>query len=208
MSLANEYKGSAVFGEVRFDKTLKDKFGVEQMPTIYYLEDAENYKGVKYEGKLDFDLMVIWVQNFLINSSGDFANTNDSVKELSFDMIQKGSCSKYDSGFCLILFFDHQNFDLIKNFYQILSQRFIERPIQIFMMDTNLVCKYCVLGQNSHDSDMFLLMGKSSKFANIGKLDRIDVELAGKMIDIYLKGEILLNYKMDNEAYIFFINNL
>merc|ERR1711957_184614 len=57
-ALSKHFKGKIDFGEIRqSEKELGQRFEVAAYPTILVISDGENYKGVKYDGALNRDLL-------------------------------------------------------------------------------------------------------------------------------------------------------
>jgi len=166
MSLANDFKNNALFAEVRSDKSLERKFKITKTPAFVYVTDPANYVAEKYTGEYKKDQMSNWIQKYALKKFK--ASNTDSAAELSIDIISTGPCSKADSNFCLILFYEYSKINDVKELARELNEKFSEDPINVYILNKNSVCGTCVLGNEYNTGDVFLIRSKRNKFMGLG----------------------------------------
>jgi thioredoxin-like negative regulator of GroEL len=131
-AISKDMKGKLVFGEVRQTAPqLIKNFGVETFPSLIILTEAENYKGIRYEGPYKKDQIIKFLRDFAYNAGAKKKRASQGiVHELSPGFLkERGKCSDNDGGLCFLAILKNSEKENILEILRTLADSYKDDPI-------------------------------------------------------------------------------
>jgi len=169
-ALSKHFKDKLSFGEIRqSEKELAQRFEVKAFPSVLVISDAENYKGVRYEGALTRDAL----EKFLNQYAYSPLKKEDTVaiKELTADNYNKyKQCSETDSkNICVIYYTQSESLSGEENLMlENIAKKYIKDPIKVFYIKANKYKNIWVsFAKEDEDSKFIILRGHRKRYSAV-----------------------------------------
>lgn len=178
-ALSKHFKDKLSFGEIRqSEKELAQRFEINVFPSILVISDAENYKGIKYEGVLKRDAL----EKFL-NQYAYAAKKKEEVvtfKELNNDVYHKfKQCNENDNkNICIIYYTDNDTLTGQENLMlENLAKKYSKDPVKVYYIRSRLYKNLYVSFQKEDEYSKFIILrGYRKKYNAVHSLSVPELE--------------------------------
>jgi DnaJ family protein C protein 16 len=187
-ALSKFFKGKLSFGEIRqSEKELVDRYGIQNFPTAMVVTDADNFKGVTYDGPLTRDSLEKFLNQYAYTTIK--VEKDVSVKELTFGLYNgQKMCNDSDNkNICVIYITNNDTLSGSENsLLDEIANKYKNDPIKLFFIDESKL-KYFWVSFASEDrgSNFIVLRGKRKKYIPIHEAKFEDIS---NVIDNVLSG--------------------
>lgn len=170
-ALSKHYQGKLYFGEVRqSEKELIQRYSITAFPSILVVSDAENYKGIPYEGGMNRDSIEKFLNKFAYETIKQEAKSS-GVKEFTEETYKK-ECNHNDSkGICVIKIVnedeegseDISSEDKIK--LGLLAEKYKNDPFNFYYVSIKKHSHFwSAFNENDRNSDVIIIKGKRKRY--------------------------------------------
>lgn len=178
-ALSKHFKDKLSFGEIRqSEKELAQRFEVKAFPSVMVISDAENYKGVRYEGALTRDAL----EKFLNQYAYSAKKKDDvvAVKELTHDNYAKyKQCSEADSkNICVVYYTWNESLTGDENsMLENIATKYAKDPVKVYYIKAHKYKNiYVSFDKEDEGSKFVILRGHRKRYSAVQDLSVQELE--------------------------------